>query len=347
LVARATVLALAACRSSTTAPATSTTLTAPAHVTNHVPERTGDRLVIAGYGSSTPSFAELDVDSGTLTGVPLPAGLDPTFDNFQFVPTTGGLVVLGSLDTGAGHAVMPVLRYPQLSAAPITIGHATVIFSAARADRLWVTSDLATGIGPGTVHLTEIDLKGTPVGTLTIQAPAGGVVEQIAPVTDGFVATTTRGAEDDVVHYPVSGSPTTVGAGRLLAAAGTTVVWSTARQLHVTDLVTGASRTFAEGQDLSFPTVVSPDGTHLLAHVAAAGDSVELVDLRNGVTTAGPQISQLGATSDAASANVYFVEADQHHIDLWHAADNIIVRFPAPAQSITAIAVAPPVSSKS
>ncbi|HZQ58035.1 MAG TPA: hypothetical protein VFA84_08370, partial [Acidimicrobiales bacterium] len=79
-------------------------------------------------------FVIVDPDHTTATPLALPAGLDPTFDSYQIVARKGAVVVLGCIDTGAGHDAVAVYAYPTLLGRPVRLGDATHVLPSAEPD---------------------------------------------------------------------------------------------------------------------------------------------------------------------------------------------------------------------
>jgi len=329
---------------STTAATTNVAMTVA--VSSRLVRPTSATLLVVSYSrSGQPSLAVLDVDHATTAPVPLPHGLGAYMDHFQLVSRPAGLVLVGSLDTGAGHGPAPVYWYRTTAAPPTTIGQASVIFPSAHPDEAWLTSDLATGIGPPTVHLDEVDATGTHTATTILRAPSGSVITDVAAVDSGFVVGTapangvTPGRYD---LYDLDGRATVpLGAGSLIATRGPLAVFSADGHLKITNVVTGHQRQLPATVDSGDHASISPDGTRLVMQLpstsAAGGDGhVAIVDLSTGEVTVGPPTGYIPPVWDGSSSDVLFIEPDGQ-LDVWQVPEHTLVRLGNPLADAVAI----------
>lgn len=301
-----------------------TSTSAPPPPSTALADTTGARLLVASYSLSGHSLSVLDVDHGTSTAVPLPAGLDASANSFQLVAREGAVVMLGALDTGAGHAAQQVYCYRALDTVPSTIGQATVILPADRPDRVWLSSGLATGIAPSSVRLDETDLDGRQTASVSLAPPTGAVIVGVAVVSSGFVVSTTSSATPSgrLDLYDRNGRiARPIGEGTLLAAQDTEVVWLVDQRVWVTDLATGSRHALPGLVTPVGQGSLSPDGSELAIQESPTGGNavspLAVIDLPSGATTTGPPIGYVPPVWDASSSKVFFAEPDGHHVEVW------------------------------
>ncbi len=304
-----------------------------------VPGRSaGTTLVVVSYPPA--QFVIVDPDHTTATPLALPAGLDPTFDSYQIVARKGAVVVLGCIDTGAGHDAVAVYAYPTLLGRPVRLGDATHVLPSAEPDRVWLTSFLP-GLGTPVLHLREVDMGGHQTRSLAISAPAGAFVSlPVVPLSAGIVTTIGPvNGSPTVVLTNWSGKATTLGAGTLVAAAGTTVVWWAAGVLHILDFVTHAERTVALPEPVGWASAISPDGTMLAAAGVGTAGRLSIVDHQDATVTMGPAFGYYRAVWDRSSREVFFTDPDQHQVDAWQVAGRNLVHLPVDLREPVAVAV--------
>jgi hypothetical protein len=273
----------------------------------------------------------LDFDSGLTKPFSLPPGSDPNDFNFQFVRRGARLVVLGAVDTGAGHGAVPVYSYPaDLTGTSFLLGQATVVLASTNPGRVWLTADLRTSIGQAAVHLDEVDLKGLHTSSVDLRAPTDNTVAMVAPVTEGFVVTseTASGAARTDVYDQTGRAISQLGAGTLVGAQASQVVWQSGDQLWLSDLATGTRHLVSTGS-VYYDGVFSPDAARV-AMIATGRpgypSSLAILDIASAHLSVGPATWVIPPAWSTTGRDVFFVDPDTVSVDVWQVAEEHLTK---------------------